>query len=162
MNQPAVRVYPTRWVVLLAFMLAVAFNQLLWITFAPITGNAAAYYGVDDLSIGLLSMSFMIAYLFVSIPASWVIDTYGFRVAVAIGAGLTGIFGMMRGLVASDYNLVLVAQLGMESGPRPFVVVPGPRSKRPGSPFQTPTPYSTPSATMPKIEAPTRSLGKRS
>jgi len=45
-----------------------SFNQLLWITFAPITSSAATYYGVSDLSIGLLSVSFMIAYLFVSIP----------------------------------------------------------------------------------------------
>ena len=118
---PRFQVYGRRWAVLLAFMLAVAFNQLLWITFAPITGNAATYYGVDDLSIGLLSMSFMIAYLFVSIPASWVIDTYGFRVAVGIGAALTGIFGVMRGLVAADYGLVLIAQIGIAIG-QPFIL----------------------------------------
>jgi fucose permease len=93
MSEPRFRVYGYRWVVLLAFMLAVVANQALWITFAPITGTAAGYYGVSDLSIGLLSMIFMLAYLVVSIPASWVIDTYGFRVSVGIGAALTGIFG---------------------------------------------------------------------
>jgi sugar phosphate permease len=121
MSEPRYRVYGYRWVVLLAFMLAVIANQALWITFAPITGTAAEYYGVSDLSIGLLSMIFMLAYLVVSIPASWVIDTYGFRVAVGIGAGLTGIFGLMRGLVASDYNLVLAAQLGIAVG-QPFIL----------------------------------------
>ena len=121
MSELRFRVYGYRWVVLLAFMLAVVANQVLWITFAPITGTAAAYYGVSDLSIGLLSMIFMLVYLVVSIPASWVIDTYGFRVAVAIGAGLTGIFGLMRGLVASDYTLVLVAQLGIAIG-QPFIL----------------------------------------
>src|SRR5512137_2799555 len=99
-SKPTFKVYGYRWVILLTFMLAVLFNQLLWITFAPITGSAAAFYGVSDLSIGLLSMSFMIAYLVVSIPASWVIDTYGFRTAVGIGVVLTGVFGLMRGLVA--------------------------------------------------------------
>ncbi len=121
MEQPAFKVYRYRWLILLAFMLAVAFNQLLWITFAPITSRAAAYYGVSDLSIGLLSMSFMVAYLVVSIPASWVIDTYGFRVAVAVGAGLTGVFGLMRGLVASNYALVLTAQVGIAIG-QPFIL----------------------------------------
>ena len=121
MDQSTFKVYSYRWVVLLAFMLAVAFNQLLWITFAPITVNAAAYYGVTDLSIGLLSMSFMIAYLFVSIPASWVIDTYGFRVAVGIGVVLTGVFGLMRGLVAANYTLVLLAQIGIAIG-QPFIL----------------------------------------
>ena len=119
--QSTFKVYSYRWVVLLTFMLAVLFNQLLWITFAPITGSAAAFYGVSDLSIGLLSMSFMIAYLVVSIPASWVIDTYGFRTAVGIGAVLTGVFGLMRGLVASNYTLVLVAQIGIAIG-QPFIL----------------------------------------
>ena len=93
MEQTSFKVYGYRWIVLLAFMSVVAINQLLWITFAPITGAAASYYGVSDLSIGLLSMSFMIVYIVISIPASWTIDTYGIRVAVGIGAALTGLFG---------------------------------------------------------------------
>ncbi len=120
-EQSAFKVYGTRWVILLTFMLVVAFNQLLWITFAPITSIAAAYYHVSDLSIGLLSLSFLIAYLVVSLPASWLIDTYGFRVAVGIGAGLTGVFGLMRGLVASNYGLVLAAQIGIAIG-QPFIL----------------------------------------
>ena len=71
MEKPTFQIYNYRWPVLITFMLVVIFNQLLWITFAPITSAAAAYYHVDDLSIGILSMSFMIAYLVVSIPASW-------------------------------------------------------------------------------------------
>jgi len=121
MEQTTFKVYGYRWIVLLAFMFAVAINQLLWITFASITGSAAKYYAVSDLSIGLLSMSFMIVYIIVSIPASWVIDTYGIRVAVGIGAVLTGIFGLLRGLVAADYTLVLIAQLGIAIG-QPFVL----------------------------------------
>jgi MFS family permease len=102
-------------------MFVVAVSQLLWITFAPITGSAAAYYGVSDLSIGLLSVSFMVVYIFVSIPASWAIDTYGIRTAVGIGAALTGIFGLLRGIVASDYTLVLIAQIGIAIG-QPFIL----------------------------------------
>ncbi len=121
MEQTNFKVYGYRWIVLLAFMFVTAANQLLWITFAPITGSAARYYGVSDLSIGLLSMSFMIVYIFISIPASWVIDTYGIRVAVGLGAALTGIFGLLRGLLASDYNLVLISQIGIAIG-QPFIL----------------------------------------
>jgi cyanate permease len=120
-KQSSFKVYGYRWLILVAFMLATAFNQLLWITFAPITADAAAYYHVSDLSIGLLSISFMVAYLFVSIPASWVIDTYGFRVAVSVCAGLTGVFGLMRGLGAANYTLVLIAQVGIAIG-QPFIL----------------------------------------
>jgi sugar phosphate permease len=121
MGPTGFKIYRYRWIVLLAFMAVVALNQLLWITFAPITGEAARYYGVPDLSIGLLSLSFMIIYIFVSVPASWVIDTYGLRIAVGIGAGLTGVFGLMRGLVASNYTLILMTQIGIAVG-QPFIL----------------------------------------
>jgi MFS family permease len=102
-------------------MFIVAINQLLWITFASVTTDAVKFYNVSDLSIGLLSMIFMIVYIVISIPASWVIDTYGLRVGVGIGAALTGIFGLMRGLTASSYTLVLVAQIGIAVG-QPFIL----------------------------------------
>ena len=115
------KIYGYRWVVLAVFMGVIAVNQLAWITFAPITGVAAKIYGVSDLSIGLLSMSFMIVYIIVSIPASWVIDTYGFRIAVSIGALLTGVFGLARGLVGDNYTLVLISQIGIAVG-QPFIL----------------------------------------
>jgi MFS family permease len=115
------KVYGYRWVVLLAFMFVIALNQLLWISFAPITGAAAAYYGVSDLSIGLLSLSFMAVYILVSIPASWVIDTYGVRVGVGIGVVFTGLFGLLRGILAPSYTLVLAAQIGIAIG-QPFIL----------------------------------------
>lgn len=121
MKQTDFKIYRYRWIVLLAFMLVVAINQLMWITFAPITSNATTYFGVSDLSIGLLSMSFMIVYIIISIPASWVIDTFGFRISVGIGAVLTGIFGLMRGLVSPNFTLVLVAQIGIAIG-QPFIL----------------------------------------
>jgi MFS family permease len=121
MQQANYKVYGYRWIMLVVFMLVVAVNQLLWITFAPVTSDAVKFYGVSDLSIGILSMSFMIVYIVVSVPASWVIDTYGLRVAVGIGAALTAIFGLMRGLTASSYTLVLVSQIGIAVG-QPFIL----------------------------------------
>jgi len=120
-EQPSYKVYGYRWVVLLAFMLVVVVNQLLWITFAPITSSASSTFGVSDLSIGLLSMSFMVVFVFVSIPASWAIDTLGIRAAVGIGAALTGVFGLLRGLAATNYTWVLVAQIGIAIG-QPFIL----------------------------------------
>jgi cyanate permease len=119
--EQTIRVYGYRWVVLLVFMAIIFASQLLWITFAPITGPAASYYGVSDLAIGLLSMSFMVVYIIVAIPASWVIDTYGFRVGVGIGAVLTGVFALMRGFLATNYTMVLIAQIGIAVG-QPFIL----------------------------------------
>jgi cyanate permease len=102
-------------------MIIVAVNQLLWITFAPITGEATRYYGVSDLWIGILSMCFMIVYIVVSIPASWIIDKYGIRTGVGIGAVFTGVFGLLRGLAGPDYSLLLFAQIGIAIG-QPFIL----------------------------------------
>ena len=121
MGQDKFRVYGYRWIILLAFMAIVAVNQLLWITFAAVTSEAVHFYDVSELSIGLLSLSFMIVYLLVSFPASWVIDTYGIRTGVGIGAALTGIFGLIRGLVGSNYTWVLFAQIVIAIG-QPFIL----------------------------------------
>lgn len=117
----AVRVYRYRWVVLGAFALLNAVVQANWITFAPITDDAAVFYGVSELKIGLLSMVFMVVFVVMSIPASYVIDTYGLRVGVGIGAVLTGAFGLTRGLFASDFAWVFASQVGLAVG-QPFVM----------------------------------------
>ena len=115
------KVYGYRWVMLALFMVMVAANQVLWITFAPITVDAASFFKVSDLMIGILSMSFMIVYMVVSIPASWIIDTYGIKIGAGIGALLTGVFGLMRGWAGADFNMVLMAQIGIAIG-QPFLL----------------------------------------
>lgn len=115
------KLYGYRWVVLAVFMLVNVTIQVLWIAYAPITGPSAAYYGVGDLQIGLLSMAFMIAFIPLSIPVSWVIDTYGFRLAVGIGAVLMGVFGLLRGLAGTDYTLVLWSTFGIAAA-QPFLL----------------------------------------
>ena len=115
------KVYRYRWTILSIYMFLIAVNQMLWITFAPITSDATQYYGVSDLWIGILSMSFMIVYVVVSIPASWIIDKYGIRVGVGIGAAFTGIFGLLRGFVTTDFTLLLIAQVGIAIG-QPFIL----------------------------------------
>ena len=115
------KLYGYRWVVLTVFMLINLTMQTLWITYAPITGPAATFYGVGDLQIGLLSMTFMIAFIPLSIPVSWVIDTYGFRLAVSIGAVLMGVFGVARGLAGTNYGLVLWSTVGIAIA-QPFLL----------------------------------------
>ncbi len=121
MAEKTYRLYGYRWVVLGVFMFINLTIQILWISYAPITGLAAAFYGVSDLQIGLLAMSFMLAFIPLSIPVSWAIDTFGFRLAVSIGAVLMGIFGLVRGLVGQNYLLVLLATIGVAIA-QPFLL----------------------------------------
>ncbi len=115
------KVYGYRWVVLAVFMLVNLAIQVLWITYAPITGPAAQFYGVTDLKIGLLAMTFMIVYIPLSIPVSWVIDTYGFKLGVGVGSVLMGVCAILRGLAGPNYTLVLVSTIGMAVA-QPFMM----------------------------------------
>ena len=115
------KLYGYRWVVLAVFMFINLTIQILWITYAPVTGPAAAFYGVSDLQIGLLAMTFMIAFIPLSLPVAWVIDTYGFKLAVSIGAVLMGVFGLLRGLAGANYSLVLWSTVGIAVA-QPFLL----------------------------------------
>jgi MFS family permease len=121
MNEQSFKLYRYRWVVLAVFMFINLTIQMLWISYSPILGPAANYYGVSDIQIGYLTISFMVVFLPLSIPVSWAIDTYGFRIAVGIGAVLMGIFGIVRGLAGENYQIVLWATIGIAIA-QPFLL----------------------------------------
>jgi MFS family permease len=58
-------------------------------------------------------MSFMIAFVPLSIPASWAIDTIGFRKSVSIGVLMMGLFGLLRGFAGNNYVFVLITTCGL-------------------------------------------------
>ncbi|MEA4811596.1 MAG: MFS transporter [Anaerolineaceae bacterium] len=107
------KLYPYRWVVLGVFMLMVFAIQPLWISYSPIIAKASEFYGVDYLRIGWFSMLFMLVFLPFSLPASWAIDTWGFKKSVSLGAVLLGVFGLLRGLIGHTYPLALACTLGI-------------------------------------------------
>ncbi len=115
------RAYAYRWIVLSAFVLVASMTQILWISFAPITSAAAKYYKTSDMNIGLLSMVFMVVYILIVLPSAWVIDTWGFKAAVGIGAVLSAVFALTRGIFAPSFTLVLASQTGIAMG-QPFVI----------------------------------------
>ncbi len=121
MNAKEFKLYGYRWVVLGVFMFVNLTIQILWIAYAPISGPAARFYGVSDLQIGFLAMSFMIAFIPLSIPVAWVIDTYGFKLAVSIGVILMGVFGILRGLAGDNFSLVLWSTIGIAIA-QPFLL----------------------------------------
>ncbi len=121
MNDTHFKVYGYRWVVLAAFALINAIVQLNWIVFAPITVDCMALYNKSAFWIVLLSMSFMVVYIVASMPASYLIDRYGIRVGVGIGAVITGVFGYLRGVYADDYTMVAISQFALAVA-QPFIL----------------------------------------
>ena len=82
---------------------------------------AGAFYGVSDLQIGFFSMIFMIAFIPLSIPVSWCIDTFGSKPTVAAGAIITGICGVARGLAGPNFGLAIAATVGMAAAQPAFL-----------------------------------------
>ncbi len=66
-------------------------------------------------------MTFMIAFIPLSLPAAWVIDTRGFRLAVGFGVVLMAVFGVARGLAGANYTLVLLCTIGLAVA-QPFLL----------------------------------------
>jgi len=112
---------PYRWIVLGAFAFVNLTIQTLWISYAPIAGLAASFYGVGDIAVGMFAMSFMIAFVPLSIPASALIDRFGFRVAVGLGSALMGVFGVLRGLAGANFALAMLATAGIAAS-QPFLL----------------------------------------
>jgi MFS family permease len=115
------RVYGYRWVVLGVFMLANLAIQILWISYAPVSTSASAYYGVSESTIGWFAMVFMIAFIPLSLPAAWLIDARGLRVAVGLGVVLMAVFGVLRGFAGADFTLAMLATVGIAVA-QPFLL----------------------------------------
>lgn len=115
-NSSPAQTYPVegrRWLVLLVYSLVSLVVQLQWLTFAPVAREAAVAYGVTPFEIDLLSLIFMGVFVVTCIPASVVLDRFGLRVGVGLGASLLAVFGLLKGFSGGSYEVVALAQVGL-------------------------------------------------
>ena len=110
-----------RWAILTFYSLIAIIIQIQWLAFASITEAAKSFYHVSNLGIDFLSIIYMLVFIVLSIPASYIIDTYGLKKGLLIGAWLTGIFGLLKAIGANNYYIVLVAQTGLAVA-QPFIL----------------------------------------
>jgi len=116
-----IEVYRYRWVIIAVFAVINIVVQLQWLSFAPIAKAAQSVYGVSALQVDFFSIIYLAVFVIFCIPASYVIDTFGIRIGIGIGAALAGIFGLMKGLFAADYIMVCIAQTGLALS-QPFII----------------------------------------
>jgi MFS family permease len=77
---------PRRWAILATFAVGSAFSAFSWLCFAPISSLVESTYSTTPLGVNLLSLSFMIVYLPASIFSVWLMDMYGLRATLIVGA----------------------------------------------------------------------------
>jgi MFS family permease len=116
-----IEVYSYRWVIIAVFAVINIVVQIQWLSFAPIAKAAQTVYDVSALQIDFFSIIYLAVFVIFCIPASYVIDTFGIRIGISIGAALAGIFGLMKGLFATDYIMVCIAQTGLALS-QPFII----------------------------------------
>ncbi|HMF30575.1 MAG TPA: MFS transporter [Candidatus Lokiarchaeia archaeon] len=120
-DQSIYSVSPYRWIVLLFFVVASTMTQIIWITYAPITIQAANILTDGNVfGILFLSMVYMIFYLPMNFPANWCLEKYGLKRGAGIGVILMGFFGFFRGLT-TNYVMILTCQIITAIG-QPFVL----------------------------------------
>ncbi|HKB31231.1 MAG TPA: MFS transporter [Streptosporangiaceae bacterium] len=99
---------PNRWTVVAAYCLVSSANQMLWLTFAPITTVAASHYGVSVSAMGWTAEVFPLVYVVLALPAGALLDRW-FRGWLAIGGVLTAAGALLR--IGGGYDRVLAGQL---------------------------------------------------
>lgn len=66
-------------------------------------------------------MVYMLAFLIMSFPASYIIDTYGIKIGIGFGALLLGVFSLLKAIFASSFTGVIIAQTGLAIA-QPFIL----------------------------------------
>ena len=77
----------SRWRPVLAYAALSAANQMLWLTFTPLTTGAARHYGVSSGAVGWLAELFPLLYVVLALPAGRLVDR-NLPLWLGIGAAL--------------------------------------------------------------------------
>ncbi|XP_050466312.1 feline leukemia virus subgroup C receptor-related protein 2 isoform X2 [Cataglyphis hispanica] len=81
-----IKIYKKRWLMLILFVLYSASNAMQWIQYSIIANIVMRYYNVSSFLVDMTSMIYMITYIPLIFPASYLLDKFGLRYAVIFGA----------------------------------------------------------------------------
>lgn len=91
-----IRTYWWRWVVLAVFVLNLGSNNFMWITFGPIEDVIRCYYNVSNFWVNSLSMTYMVTYIVLVVPSSWLLVKLGLRATTILGSFTTVLGACLR------------------------------------------------------------------
>ncbi|KAM9356341.1 choline/ethanolamine transporter FLVCR1 [Pholidichthys leucotaenia] len=87
-RKPETRLYLSRFAVLAVFSLYSMVNAFQWIQYSIIANVFTRYYGVTNDKVDWLSIAYMVAYVPLIFPATWLLDRRGLRITALLGSGL--------------------------------------------------------------------------
>ncbi|XP_047356936.1 feline leukemia virus subgroup C receptor-related protein 2 isoform X1 [Vespa velutina] len=80
------KIFARRWLILMIFVIYSASNAMQWIQYSIIANIVERYYKVSSFLVDMTSMIYMITYIPFIFPASYLLDRFGLRFAVIVGA----------------------------------------------------------------------------
>lgn len=107
------RLSKRRLVVLAVFSLYSLVNAFQWIQYSILSSVFTTYYGVSFAQIDWLSMVYMVVYVPLILPATWLLDTRGLRVTALLGSGLNALGAWIKcaSVRRNLYPVTLLAQI---------------------------------------------------
>ena len=121
------RVYNYRWFLLAVFMFLNIVIQIQWLSHAMVARPATIFFesrGVTFTSfynIDTLAILYMLVYIVVCLPASYIIDRFNLRIGIGIGAVLSAVGALMKGFFAASFPVVFWGQVLLSVG-QPFIL----------------------------------------
>uniref|UniRef100_A0AC35U8J4 MFS domain-containing protein n=1 Tax=Rhabditophanes sp. KR3021 TaxID=114890 RepID=A0AC35U8J4_9BILA len=100
-SEPLFRVYWTRWIVLLSVVLVNFSNAMTWITYAPITYHTQDFYKNSNAAL-FLNGIFLVVSIPVGIFTMYIMDKWGLKPSILIGAGFNLVGNLLRVVSAID------------------------------------------------------------
>lgn len=92
-----------------AYALLAATSQMLWLTFAPITTESAAHFGVSEDAVGWLAEIFPLLYVLLAVPAGILLDRWMRQ--TLIGAAALMLAGAALRMGDASFGLVFAGQV---------------------------------------------------
>ncbi|EFN68013.1 Uncharacterized MFS-type transporter C09D4.1, partial [Camponotus floridanus] len=81
-----IKIYKKRWLMLVLFVLYSASNSMQWVQYSIMANIVMHYYNVSSFLIDMTSMTYMITYIPLIFPASYLLDKFGLRITMICGA----------------------------------------------------------------------------
>lgn len=85
-EQEDTQLYPIRHFMLILFCLYSMSNAFQWIEYSTINNIICKYYDVDGETVNWTSVIFMVTYIPLIFPASWLLDKKGLRFVILLGS----------------------------------------------------------------------------
>ncbi|XP_056915423.1 feline leukemia virus subgroup C receptor-related protein 2 [Takifugu flavidus] len=105
------RVYRRRWVMLILFSTFSMSNAFQWIQCSIISNIIAKFYGVEMSAVSWLSMIYMVSYIVLIVPAAWLLEKRGLRIALLL-ANMLNCAGAWIKVASARPDLYWVTVLG--------------------------------------------------